>query len=80
MSRQVSLRVEGETIYRTDNGNAVLNVSFLSEGGILRPAELERSIDGVPGVVDSGLFVGMADLVLVQTPTGIRRMVPGETI
>ena len=73
--------MEGDTTYRTDNDNAVLNVSFLSSGGIPNPAELERAIDSVPGVVDSGLFVGMADLVLVQTESGIKRMpaVPGET-
>ena len=29
------------------------------------PARLERGINLIPGVVDSGLFVGLADLVLV---------------
>ena len=28
----------------------------------------------LPGVVDSGLFIGMADLVLVQSESGLRRL------
>jgi ribose 5-phosphate isomerase A len=67
----VSLRREGELPYRTDNGNAILEVTFDS---IVDPAELENRIDRVPGVVDSGLFVGMADLVLVQTDSGVERL------
>ena len=47
----------------TDNGNFLLNASF---GAIADPGELQRRIRGIPGVVDSGLFVGMTDLVLVE--------------
>jgi ribose 5-phosphate isomerase A len=71
ISKSVTLRREGERAFRTDNGNSVLNVSF---GNITDPPGLERVIDQVPGVVDSGLFIGMADLVLVQTKSGIKRM------
>ncbi len=71
LGRQVSLRMEGQAEYRTDNGNAILDVSF---DGIKNPAELERSIDHLPGVVDNGLFIGMADLVLVQSDTGVGRL------
>lgn len=71
MGGSVSLRQEEGALFRTDNGNAILNVKF---GGIDQPAKLERAIDAVPGVVDSGLFVGMTNLVLVQTRSGIRRL------
>jgi ribose 5-phosphate isomerase A len=71
MGGRVDLRLEDGMPYRTDNGNAVLNVNF---GGIDRPAELERAINSVPGVVENGLFVGMADLVLVQAGSGVRRL------
>lgn len=74
MGGRVDLRLERGERYHTDNGNAVLNVDF---GGIAQPAELERAIDSVPGVVDSGLFVGMAGLVLVQTLSGVRRLERG---
>lgn len=74
MGGRVDLRLAGGERYQTDNGNAVLYVDF---GGIAQPAELERAIDAVPGVVDSGLFIGMADLVLVQTHSGVRRLERG---
>ncbi|MEB3176212.1 MAG: ribose-5-phosphate isomerase RpiA [Synechococcus sp.] len=47
----------------TDQGNLVLDVRF--NGGISNPAELERSINNLPGVLENGLFVNLADQVLV---------------
>ena len=49
--------------FRTDNGNVVVNARFPA---IPDPGALERAIRAIPGVVDSGLFVGMADVVLVE--------------
>lgn len=46
----------------TDQGNFVLDVKF---DAIEDPGELNRILNSVPGVVDSGLFVGAANLVLV---------------
>ena len=47
----------------TDQGNLVLDVSFA--GGINDPAGLETTINNIPGVLENGLFVGLADQVLV---------------
>ncbi|KZR84881.1 Ribose-5-phosphate isomerase A [Synechococcus sp. MIT S9509] len=47
----------------TDQGNLVLDVRF--EGGISGPVDLERSINNIPGVLENGLFVNLADEVLV---------------
>ncbi|MEB3240841.1 MAG: ribose-5-phosphate isomerase RpiA [Synechococcus sp.] len=52
----------------TDQGNLVLDVRF--EGGIANPAELERSINNLPGVLENGLFVNLADQVLVGEING----------
>jgi len=71
IGREVTLRMEGDRPYLTDNNNVILSVSFDRIGD---PAGLERTLDSVPGVVDSGLFVGMADLVVVQTGSGVRRL------
>ena len=71
MGGKVSVRQGASAPYRTDNGNAILNVHF---GAIESPAELEQRLGRVPGVVDCGLFVGMADLVLVQTEAGTKRL------
>ena len=47
----------------TDQGNLVLDVRF--EGGIADPVDLEREINNIPGVLENGLFVNIADEVLV---------------
>ena len=46
----------------TDQGNLVIDVKFDS---IDDPADLERTINNIPGVLENGLFVGVADLILV---------------
>jgi ribose 5-phosphate isomerase A len=47
----------------TDNGNVIVDCGT---GPIANPAELEAAIGAIPGVVGTGLFVGMADTVLVE--------------
>jgi ribose 5-phosphate isomerase A len=46
----------------SDNGNNILDCRV---GPLADPAELERKLREVPGVVGTGLFLGMASLVLV---------------
>ena len=46
----------------TDQGNMVLDVKFT---GIDNPVELEKTINNIPGVLENGLFVGLADEVLI---------------
>ncbi|SDM64211.1 ribose-5-phosphate isomerase [Bacillus sp. OK048] len=47
--------------FLTDNGNYIIDSSFQE---INQPEELEKSLNLLPGVVDNGLFVGMADAVI----------------
>merc|ERR1712097_119478 len=47
----------------TDQGNLVLDVRF--EAGISDPIALEREINNLPGVLENGLFVNLADEVLI---------------
>jgi len=46
----------------TDQGNMVIDVKF---DAIDNPAELEKTLNNIPGVLENGLFVGVADLILV---------------
>ncbi|VXD15416.1 ribose-5-phosphate isomerase RpiA [Planktothrix paucivesiculata] len=46
----------------TDEGNLVIDVKF---DALENPAELEKEINNIPGVLDNGLFVGVADIILV---------------
>ncbi|WP_132058152.1 ribose-5-phosphate isomerase RpiA [Halorussus amylolyticus] len=52
----------------TDNGNLVLDCAF---GEIDRPAELAADLSAIPGAVEHGLFVGMADEIHVGTDDGV---------
>jgi ribose 5-phosphate isomerase A len=70
----VRLRMNGEAPFVSDNGNHILDAKF---DVIDDAAGLERRIDALPGVVDNGLFIGMADLVLVQSESGFRRLSRG---
>jgi len=54
----------------TDNGNLVLDCAF---GALANPDALAVDIAGIPGVVAHGLFVGLADVVLVGTDDGVER-------
>lgn len=53
----------------TDNGNQILDVSGLT---VTDPVGLETTIDGIVGVVTSGLFAKRpADVALIARPAGI---------
>ena len=60
---------EGSRILTTDSGNYILDCSVEPIGD---PARLENDIRAVPGVVGSGLFLGMADVVLVGDGDSLR--------
>jgi ribose 5-phosphate isomerase A len=57
-------RDERGGVYLTDNGNYILDCRC---GEIRDPESTERGLKLLTGVVDCGLFVGMADLAVVAT-------------
>ncbi|ELY65569.1 ribose-5-phosphate isomerase RpiA [Natrinema versiforme] len=52
----------------TDNGNLVLDCAF---GRIGDPAALAATLSAIPGVVEHGLFVGVADATYIGTDDGV---------
>lgn len=62
------LRVRDGAVVRTDNHNEVLDCRF--PDGIADAPELERRLAGLPGVVESGLFVGLAHVLIVADAAG----------
>jgi ribose 5-phosphate isomerase A len=50
-------------VFLTDNGNHILDCQV---GPITDPMAMQQAIRAIPGVVGTGLFLGMADTVLVQ--------------
>jgi ribose 5-phosphate isomerase A len=72
LGAQPTLRETADrTPFRTDGGNLILDCAFHP---IADPAALELAIARVVGVVESGLFVGMANLALVAGAAGVRRL------
>lgn len=65
------LRRRGDEPWVTDNGNWILDCGTRP---IADAVALEREILAVPGVVGTGLFVGMATAVLVQEGESVRVM------
>lgn len=57
---RMGIRKAGPVV--TDQGNLVIDVKF---DEIPDPANLEITINNIPGVLENGLFVGVTDVVLV---------------
>ncbi len=55
----------------TDNGNAVIDAVF---GAIADVAKLEQKLKMIPGVVETGLFVGSTDTVYVGTRSAVETL------
>jgi ribose 5-phosphate isomerase A len=63
-----SLRQQEGKPYESDNGNYILDCRF---GPIKEPATLERKIKELAGVVESGLFVGLASRLIIGSDKGV---------
>lgn len=59
---------EAREVYLTDNGNEILDCKF--PGGIADAPALERALDEIPGVVESGLFIGLAHALVLGDEEG----------
>ena len=55
----------------TDNGNAILDSYF---GEIAKPAELAVKLKMIPGVVETGFFVGLTDIAYIGTVSAVERI------
>jgi ribose 5-phosphate isomerase A len=59
--------------YITDNGNQILDCSF---GKIADPPALALTLSNTPGIVEHGLFIGLASLALVGRGDRVEEMRP----
>jgi ribose 5-phosphate isomerase A len=67
-----ALRTHEERPFVTDNFNVILDCAV---GPIEDPPALERAIRAIPGVIDTGLFLGTAATVLVADGGTVRELV-----
>jgi ribose 5-phosphate isomerase A len=71
--RTVNGRADGVP-FVSDNGNYILDVAF--PGGISDPDKLEAFLKRRAGIVDSGLFLGVAGAVYLATARGVEVLTP----
>lgn len=61
------MRSDGQP-FVTDSGNFILDCAF---GRIDEPEALDEALKLIPGVVENGLFLGIADAAIVAGPDGV---------
>ena len=67
------LRMKGTEPYITDEGNYIVDCHFER---IDDPAKLECELNLIPGVVENGIFIGLASVILVASESGISELWP----
>jgi ribose 5-phosphate isomerase A len=67
----MNVRIRDGKPFVTDNGNVILDCAL---GRIENPEKLAAALSSIPGVVDHGLFIGMASLALIATEHGIETL------
>jgi ribose 5-phosphate isomerase A len=73
LSGDLSLRKIGESPFVTDGGHLIVDASF---GRIPDPEALSAALHAIPGVVEHGLFLGLASAALLAGPDGIEHVAP----
>ena len=58
--------------YQTDGGHYIVDCRFAK--GMADPARIARALDKRPGIVDHGLFLGMADVAFIAAPGGVKTL------
>src|SRR5262249_22141347 len=69
--RNAAVRERSGQPFVSDNGNLILD---WNHGPVDNPAALEKQLKAMTGVVDSGIFAGVASSVIVASASGIRKM------
>jgi ribose 5-phosphate isomerase A len=68
LSGPVALRMAGDAPFVTDGGHFILDASF---GRIPDPRALSDALHAIPGVVEHGLFIGLASVAIIAGGDGI---------
>jgi ribose 5-phosphate isomerase A len=71
LSGEIVVRASGDGPFMTDGGHLILDASF---GRIPDADALARELNAIPGVVEHGLFIGIASLAIIAGPAGARVM------
>ncbi|MCQ8782809.1 ribose-5-phosphate isomerase RpiA [Mangrovibrevibacter kandeliae] len=73
LSGTIDLRRRGREAFETDGGHLILDASF---GRIPDPEALSLALHAVPGVVEHGLFLGLATMAVIASQDGVETLGP----
>ncbi|PZO78396.1 MAG: ribose 5-phosphate isomerase A [Mesorhizobium amorphae] len=73
LSGPIALRQKDGEPFQTDGGHLILDASF---GRIPDPRALAAALNAIPGVVEHGLFLDMADSVILAAEGGVETVRP----
>ena len=73
----VTLRAKGGVTFLTDAGNYIYDVKV---GPMDDPHAMDRALRAIPGVVETGLFLGRTDVVVVAGAAGVTRLTRPATV
>jgi ribose 5-phosphate isomerase A len=69
---EITLRIGADgKPFITDSGNYILDCAF---GAIADPEDLDEALKLIPGVIENGMFLGIADLAIIAGDDGISLM------
>ena len=68
---EITLRRRSEATFVTDGGHNILDCAF---GRIPDPEALSAALHAIPGVVEHGLFIGLAKTIILADAQGIRTL------
>jgi ribose 5-phosphate isomerase A len=74
---RISIRERGGRPFVTDSGNFIYDVRA---GAIDDPRALDLALRSIPGVVETGLFIARADIVVVAGADGVRQLRPQNSL
>ena len=69
LDAKMTLRVKDGKPFLTDSGHFIIDCALEA---IPEPERLDSLLNSIPGVVETGLFVGICGIVLMGTPKGVK--------
>ncbi len=71
--RQATLRLNRDEPFVTDEGHYIIDLHLRRIG---EPAKLSALLNRIPGVVENGIFVNIADVIVIGLEDGGARVIP----
>jgi ribose 5-phosphate isomerase A len=71
---KMTLRVRDGKPFVTESGNAIIDCAL---GAIPEPEKLDGLLNNTPGVIETGLFIGICGVIYVAGPKGIKELKRG---